>query len=85
MIALRAALARWRGGRSGESGRGRRVERRQGNCSATCFSSRQAGFCPVNENLDKDLLKKKLKPPIRWMAAFRQASPWPRHPVSRQV
>ena len=39
----------------------------------------------VNENVDKDLLKKKLKPPIRWMAAFMQASPWPRHPVSRQV
>ena len=64
-------------------GRGRRVERRQGKCSASFFSSKQAGLCPVNENFDKG--KEVEAEPIRWMAALRHASPWPRHPVSRQV
>ena len=68
LAALRAALARWSGPRSGESGTARRVESRQGNISASCFSSRQAGVWPIS-----------------WMAAFKHASPWPWHPVSRQV
>ena len=34
------------------------MESREGKSPASCFSSRQAGLCPISENDEKDLAKR---------------------------